>query len=205
MGEINYKQIFARKKAYEEQILKVCPSAKHEAGIYIMTREENGFKFGYIGQSVDILSRLVSHMEGTQQHIDKSIKAHKLYSKDNPTGYMIHCKYCDQSKLDELEMHYTKLFANNGYQLRNKTSGSQGKGKFGINDNKEGKGYHDGLHKGYDNARKDVAKLFEKHLDCVYKGNKEPTKHQIKAMAKFQEFITIEKEDKNDEDTKTEN
>lgn len=78
-------------------------------------------------------------------------------------------------------------YAMNGYQLRNATSGSQGKGKKDISDNPT-KGYLEGLHNGYQKAQKEIAHLFKLHLDCTTKKNP-PTKLQEKAMAKFEEFI----------------
>jgi hypothetical protein len=91
-------------------------------------------------------------------------------------------------KLAEAEQTHILDMANKGYQLRNKTSGSQGKGKQGIADNKAAKGYYDGLRQGYKNAQKDVAHLFEKHL--VYgKRSDKPNKIQENALAKFEDFL----------------
>lgn len=75
-----------------------------------------------------------------------------------------------------------------GYQ--HKTSGSQGKGKSGIADNKPSKGYYDGLAQGYKNAQKFVANLFDKHLVYGKKSDK-PNKNQEKALAKFEQFLQI--------------
>jgi hypothetical protein len=72
--------------------------------------------------------------------------------------------------------------------LRNKTTGSQGEGKRGLDNQKAPKGYHDGLAQGYLNARKYVANLFDKHLEYSQK-SKKPNKNQEKAMAKFKEFL----------------
>lgn len=83
--------------------------------------------------------------------------------------------------------------ANKGYQLRNKTSGGQGKGKQGIAENKAPKGYHDGLHQGHLNARKEVADLFDKHL-CVCTQSPAPNKNQLKALEKFKKFLNWREE-----------
>lgn len=70
---INYRQIKAIEKRNKERILSVCPDAPEMSGIYILIREENGFRFAYIGQAKNILSRLAQHLSG-YQHIDLSIK-----------------------------------------------------------------------------------------------------------------------------------
>lgn len=183
---MNYKQIKAIEKANKERILKLCPDARDESGIYFLIREENGFKFAYIGQSVKVLTRLAQHMTGFQ-HIDLSIKKHKLWSEDNLSGWKIGVKYFGRDQLDEMEQKYIKMYANAGYQLRNATSGSQGEGKKDIADNQT-KGYLEGLHNGYKKAQKEIAHLFDLHLDCATKKNP-PTKLQEKALAKFEEFI----------------
>ena len=86
---MNYKQIYAIKKANEERILKVCPNCPNTSGIYFLLREEDGFKYAYIGQAVRLRERLASHLSG-YQHIDLSIKKHGLWNEENPTGYRIH-------------------------------------------------------------------------------------------------------------------
>ena len=64
----------AKAKAIEQEnkkrLLKINPQLNDESGIYILTRkDENGFRFAYIGQAVHILSRLASHMAGYKQHM----------------------------------------------------------------------------------------------------------------------------------------
>ena len=73
-----------------------------------------------------------------------------------------------------------------GYILRNKTSGSQGTGKFDIEEAPR-KGYQEGLHNGYKKALKEVAHLFELHLN--YGVKKLGNKNQEKALKKFEEMI----------------
>lgn len=183
---MNFRQVKAIEAANKKRILEILPNVRDESGIYIMVREENGFKYAYIGQSVRVLTRLAEHLRG-YQHIDLSIKKHKLWSEDNPTGWRIGVLYCDKSQLDELEQKYIKMYANKGYQLRNKTTGSQGEGKRDISDAPT-KGYLEGLHNGYRKAQKEIAHLFKLHLD--YKTKKEtPTKLQLKAIEKFEKFI----------------
>lgn len=187
---MNYKQIYAIKKENEKRILKVCPNVPHRSGIYFLLREENGFKFGYIGQAVDLLRRLADHLAGFQ-HIDLSIKKHGLYSEDNPNGYKIHFLEFSKEQLNEKEMYYIRKYANAGYQLRNSTSGSQGEGKAGLDNAKQPRTYTEGLHNGYKNAQKEIKHLFDLHLDVIPKKNP-PTKLQEKALQKFKDFIEVE-------------
>ena len=183
---MNLRQIKAIEAENKKKILKLCPNARDACGIYFILREENGFKYAYIGQSVRVLTRLAEHLRG-YQHIDLSIKKHKLWSEDNPTGWRIFALYCERSELDFLEQKYIKMYADKGYQLRNATSGSQGEGKRDISDAPT-KGYLEGLHNGYRKAQKEIAHLFKLHLD--YKTKKEtPTKLQLKAVEKFEKFI----------------
>ncbi len=188
---MNYRQIKAIEKANKERILKVCPDVPDTSGIYILEREENGFKFAYVGQAKKLLTRLAGHLKGFQ-HIDLSLKKHGLWSENNPTGWAIIWFSVAEDKLDEREQEFIKIYANNGYQLRNKTSGSQGEGKRDIADEPT-KGYLEGLHNGYKKAQKEIAHLFKLHLVC---GTKKvpPTKLQEKAMQKFEDFINVEEE-----------
>lgn len=155
------------------------------SGIYILTREENGFKYAYIGQAKHILTRLAQHLNG-YQHIDLSLKKHGLKSEDNPNGYDMAFIRCEECKLDDQESYFIKQYANAGYQLRNKTSGGQDSSKRDIAENIT-KGYQQGLHNGYEKARKEIAKLFEKNLTFAMNGK--PNKLKEKALLKFQEFL----------------
>lgn len=195
MAYKNYAQIKAIEKKNMEKLLKVNPGLNNMSGIYFLTREdEDGFKYAYVGQAKDILRRLCGHLVG-YQHIDLSLKAHKLYDKEtNPYGWKVNYKTFPVSQLDEKEQYYIKQYALAGYQLRNKTSGSQGKGKKQIDEYKPHKGYRDGLKQGRKNASKEVAHLFEKHLDYVPK-DEPPNRYQKQAMEKFNEFLNEYKSD----------
>ena len=184
---MNYKQLYAIKKANKERILKVCPNCPETSGIYFLLREEDGFKFAYIGQSVNILQRLADHLQG-HQYIDLSIKKHGLWSEDNPTGWNINFLAFPKDQLDEMEQYYIKKYANAGYQLRNVTSGSQGQGKKGFDNSKPPKNYYDGLSQGYKNAQKEIRHLFDLHLEYTTK-KKPPTKLQQKAIKLFPFFV----------------
>lgn len=183
---MNYKQIYAIKKANEEKILQMCP-CPNTSGIYFLLREEDGFRYAYIGQAKHLLSRLAQHLSG-YQHIDLSIKKHGLWSKENLTGYKIHFLEYPECLLDEMEQEYIKRYANAGYQMRNATTGSQGKGKKGLGNAKQPKTYTEGVVQGEKNMAKRIKHLFDLHLD--YKPKKQPpTVNQQKALQKLQDIF----------------
>lgn len=184
---MNYRQLYAIKKANKERILKVCPNCPERSGIYFLLREESGFKFAYIGKAKTLLSRLADHLQGYTQHIDRSLKKHGLWSDENPTGWRINFLEFPESELNEKERYYIQKYANAGYQLRNIESGGN-LGKTDIGERKPAKKYFDGVEQGKKNAQKFVANLFDKHLDYHPKKNP-PTKLQEKAMQKFKDFL----------------
>lgn len=184
---MNYRQIKAIEAKNKQRILAVDSHIPETSGIYILHREENGFKYAYVGQAKHLLTRLAQHLSG-YQHIDLSLKKHGLFGKDNLSGYKIFIDNCGEDALNEKEQTWIKYMADKGYQLRNKTSGSQGEGKRGLDNQKPPKGYHDGLKQGYKNAQKYVANLFDKHLNYSKKSDK-PNKNQDKALEKFEEFL----------------
>lgn len=192
MAYKNYRQVKAIEYKNRERLLAVNPGLNNMSGIYFLTREDqDGFKFAYIGQAKDILQRLCSHLVG-YQHIDLSLKKHGLYSKDNPYGWRVNYKTFPVRQLDEKEQYYIKMYAQNGYQLRNKTSGSQGAGKRQIDEYKPNRGYRDGLKQGRRNASRDISHLFEKHLNYTTK-NDPPTRYQQMALDKFEMFLNEHK------------
>lgn len=184
---MNYRQLYAIKKANKERILKVCPNCPETSGIYFLLREEGGFKFAYIGKAKTLLSRLADHLQGYTQHIDRSLKKHGLWSDENPTGWRINFLEFPEGELNEKERYYIQKYANAGYQLRNIESGGN-LGKTDIGERKPAKKYFDGVEQGKKNAQKFVANLFEKHLDYKPKSDK-PNKNQEKAMQKFKDFL----------------
>lgn len=187
MVQTNYRQIFARKEEYKKKLKAFDPSLDNKSGIYIFTRFENGFKYAYIGQAKHLLDRLISHLEGYNQHIDKSLKKHKLWSKNNPTGWQICFFHCEENELNKYEQEYIQRYANAGYQLRNKTSGSQDGDKFGIADNKESKGYRDGITRGKTTTLAEVRTFFDKYLDFAIKGT--PNKIKVRKLQEFKELL----------------
>ena len=193
---MNLKQIKAREHANKQRILAICPGADEKAGIYVFRRHEDGFKFAYVGQAKHLLTRLAQHLAGHNQHIDLSLKKHGLYDKeDNPTGWVVEIHHCHELDLDQQEADAIKHFANQGYQMRNKTSGGQGVGKVGIADNKPTRGYRDGIARGRELIRREIAKYFEPYLTVVtnwewHTGDREKIpKSQAKALEKFKEFL----------------
>ena len=174
--------------AEEKKFVIIDKSIQDEPGIYVFHREQNGFKFAYVGQSVHCYTRIIEHLKGYEQHIDLSIRKYGMYSEQNPFGYKVEViEYCPPEELDEKELFYCRKYAGDGYQLRNTTSGSQGVGKFGINENKSSKGYREGVKYGYSKAQKEIKHLFDKHLDVTIKGKS--NKNKEKALQKFQEFL----------------
>ena len=183
-------------KQNKDRLLKINPKLNECSGIYFLLRtDENGFRYAYIGQAKQILTRLAGHLAGYQQHIDLSLKKHKLYSEDNPYGWRVEFLNFPESELDEKEKFYIKQYADAGYQLRNVSVGGQGseRGNGQIGERKASKGYRDGLVQGYKNASKEVAHLFDKHLNYSKKSEK-PNKNQDKAIEKFEDFLKFYEE-----------
>jgi hypothetical protein len=195
---LNYQSI-RQAKAIEQnnkkRLLEVNPKLDEESGIYFLTRtDENGFKYAYIGQAVHILTRLAQHLVG-YQHIDLSLKKHKLYSKSNPCGWKIGFLHFPKSELDKQEQHYIKAYADKGYQLRNKTSGSQGEGKAQIDDYKPSKGYRDGIQQGRKNLAKELSHIAEKHLKIEIREDKRCNKVSQKQYEKFMDLLKVGESD----------
>ena len=179
----------AIQKKNEKILLSVNPKLNNGSGIYFLTRsDENGINYFYIGQSLNCRQRMLSHMVG-YQHIDLSIKKRGWYSAENPYGWKVGMINYPAAELDKWEQYWILEYTKKGYQCRyNKTGGGQGEGKEKIGEFRPQKGYRDGLKQGYKNASRDVAALFDKHLDYKPK-NDPPNHHQLKAMEKFKEFL----------------
>ena len=193
MGK-SISEIKRMEQEIKQRLLLVNPKINEKSGIYFLTREdEQGIKYAYIGQAKHILSRLAQHMTG-YQHIDLSLKKHGLISNNNMCGWNVNFLNFPDELLDEKEQYYIKKYALGGYQLRNKTAGGQGSGKKQIDDYRPGKTYRQGVEQGMKNASRDVAKLFEKHLNVSAKSNP-PTVNQMKAMDKFEKFLELSKDD----------
>lgn len=188
----NPRQRYAIESKNRKRLLEVNPSLTDESGIYFLTRtDENGFRYAYIGQAVHILQRLVQHLVG-YQHIDLSLKKHNLYSIENPYGWKIGFMNFPVSQLDEKEQYYIKMYADNGYQLRNKTSGSQGEGKAQIDEYRPQKGYRDGLKQGKINLARELSNIAEKHLRIELREDKQGNKVSERQLDKFMELINVD-------------
>lgn len=145
--------------------LRFNPNIPDSSGIYILTRvDEAGIRYAYIGQAKHILTRLAQHL--TQyQHIDLSLKKHKLYSETNPYGWNVDWFMTLEEEMNDYERKFIREYAEKGYQLRNKTDGGQDAGKSGIDDNKPSKGYYDGVAYGRQQMLKEIKEYFDKYLE----------------------------------------
>lgn len=192
MAHRNLRQIKAIEDSNKKRLLAVNADLTEDSGIYFLTRtDEYGIKYAYVGQAKQLLTRLAQHLVG-YQHIDLSLKKHGLYSFRNLFGWKVSFMCCQVSELDEKEQHYIEQYAKSAYQLRNKKLGGQCQGNTQIDEYKPAKGYRDGLAQGYRNASRDVANLFDKHLNYSKKSDK-PNKNQDKAIEKFETFLAAHK------------
>ena len=194
---MNYQNI-ARAKTIEQEnkkrLLKLNPKLNDKSGIYFLLREdENGFKFAYVGQAKSVLQRLASHLAGYEQHIDLSLRKHKLYSEDNPYGWRVEFLNFPESQLDEKEKYYIKLYADNGYQLRNVSIGGQGvnRDSGSIGERKAPKGYLQGIQQGRKNLARELSNIAEKHLKIELREDKANNKVSQKQYEKFMDLLKV--------------
>lgn len=195
---MNYQNI-ARAKTIEQEnkkrLLKLNPKLNDKSGIYFLLREdENGFKFAYVGQAKSVLQRLASHLVGYEQHIDLSLRKHKLYDKEkNPYGWRVEFLNFPESQLDEKEKYYIKLYAGKGYQLRNVSIGGQGgnRDSGSIGERKAPKGYLQGIQQGRKNLARELSNIAEKHLKIELRADKANNKVSQKQYEKFKELLKV--------------
>ena len=193
---MSYQNI-ARAKAIEQEnkkrLLKLNPKLNDRSGIYFLLREdENGFKYAYVGQALHILSRLASHLVGYEQHIDLSLRKHKLYNKEkNPYGWRVEFLNFPESQLDEKEKYYIKLYADKGYQLRNVSLGGQGENRASgsIGERKAPKGYMQGVQQGKKVLARELSSIAEKHLKIELREDKVNNKVSQKQFEKFNQLL----------------
>lgn len=192
---MNYKN-FRKAKAIEQtnrkRLLKLNPKLNDKSGIYFLLREdEDGFRYAYVGQAKSILQRLCSHLVGHKQHIDLSLRKHKLWEKDNPYGWKVEFLNFPESELDEKEKYYIKKYANAGYQLRNVSLGGQGSERSSgqINEQKPTKGYRDGISQGKIVLARELSHIIDTHLVVSIKPEKQNNKVSIKAFEKFKYLL----------------
>lgn len=189
---MNNRQNIAKAKAIErknkERLLKVNPSLNDESGIYFLTRtDELGIRHAYVGQALHILTRLCQHLVNFQ-YIDNSIKAHGLYSEDNPYGYKINFLNFPKSELDEKERHYITQYSLQGYQMKNRDTGG-GKGKSELGERKAPKGYYDGIKQGRKSLAKEIKHIIDTHLTVTIQKGKEGNKISLRALEKFWQIL----------------
>ncbi len=193
---MSYQNI-ARAKAIEQEnkkrLLKLNPKLNDKSGIYFLLREdENGFKYAYVGQAVHTLSRLASHLVGYEQHIDLSLRKHKLYDKEkSPYGWRVEFLNFPESQLDEKEKYYIKLYADKGYQLRNVSLGGQGENRASgsIGERKPPKGYMQGIQQGKKVLARELSSIAEKHLKIELRADKANNKVSQKQYEKFMDLL----------------
>ena len=189
----NIAKVKAIEKQNKERLLKVNPKLNERSGIYFLLRtDENGFRFAYIGQAVKILTRLASHMTGYEQHIDLSLRKHKLYDEQkNPHGWRVEFLNFPISELDEKEKYYIKLYADKGYQLRNVSLGGQGENRSSgsIGERKPPKGYMQGIQQGKKVLARELSNIAEKHLKIEIRDDKKNNKVSQKQFEKFKELM----------------
>lgn len=194
---MNRHEYIAKAKAVEKQnkkrLLAVNPKLNERSGIYFLLRtDENGFRYAYIGQATkSVLQRLASHLSGYKQHIDKSLKAHGLYSEDNHYGWRVEFLNFPISELDEKEKYYIKLYADKGYQLRNVSVGGQGSERDSgqIGERKPPKGYFQGILQGKRVLARELSSIAKKHLRIEIREDKKNNKVSQKQFEKFMYLI----------------
>lgn len=183
------KQRFAILNDKKRIIKNLYPEITNESGIYCFYRtNEDGVDCCYIGQAKNLLNRTAQHLMGRQQHIDKSLYVHKLYSEDNKTGWKLTVlQKCGLDELDRWEQCYIKFYSNTeNVNVYNVTGGGQRDKKADINERQQTKlkSYKNGKNLGYDQAKDYVKVMFEKYLDCGIKGKTNKIKER-----KLKEFI----------------
>lgn len=187
----NIAKVKAIEKKNEKRLLALNPDLDNGSGIYFLTRvdTETGIKYSYVGQAVRIKQRMLQHMVG-YQHIDLSIRKHGLYSEVNPDGWMLNFLHFPKEQLNKKERYYITLYAQKGYQSRNKDTGG-GAGKQELGERKASKGYYDGLAQGRINLAREIKHIIDKHLIVSLKPEKQNNKISIKAFEKFNELLKV--------------
>lgn len=185
----NFRKAKAIEKKNKEILKKHNRFLNERSGIYFLTRvDEVGIKYAYIGQAKHILTRLAQHLSG-YQHIDLSLKKRGLWSKENPYGWNTSFAEYPEDLLDEMEKRFIKAYAENGFQLLNKTAGGQGEGKVKIAEFKASRGYRDGLRQGKLALARDLNHIIDKHLTIELKEAKKGNKTSQKALEKFMSLL----------------
>lgn len=178
---------WVKKKLLAQKALHGVVPTTNGAGIYLWERtDEHGVTWFYVGQAKNIYERQLSHYNGFER-LDLSLRKRGFKSEQNPCGWRFEVLcLCDEAFLDVNETKFILEYMAQGKQSYNKTFGSQGEGKEVIQ-RKPPKGYKDGLHQGYENARRDVRKMFAKKLTFAIDGAS--SKNKEKAYERFAQFL----------------
>ena len=88
-----------------------------------------------------------------------------------------------------MKQYYKEKYLENGYRLKNKTSGSQGVGKVKITDFKPAKGYHDGIKAGKKALARELYHIIDTHLTVGLKPEKQNNKVSQRAFEKFKGLL----------------
>ena len=194
---MNYKQLYAIKKKRKEQIQKLNPHIIDASGIYVFYRTKEDGKLGvYVGQATkSMLERCANHLDGYKSknpsHIDKSLKAHGLFSDENPFGWKIgvYC-YCSANVCNQLEKQAIELYRKKeNCERYNVTIGGQDEGKVDFQERSQEKlkRYKNGKAQAKKEILENVRTFFEKYLDFVIKGK--PNKIKERKFKEFEEMI----------------
>lgn len=192
---VNYRQLFSVQNEIAKVIKQACPQIDNESGIYFLIREdtEKNEKYAYIGKGVDLLRRMVSHVQGYEQQIDKSLKKRGFYHPtENWGGWKLNVLHFREFQLDEKEAYYIDKYRNAGYIMYNVESGGT-IGKTMINERKGPKTYTEGLSNGRYKAIGEVKEYFDKYLD--YQIKPPITKIKERKITQFGELLNSNKKD----------
>jgi hypothetical protein len=154
---------------------------------------ENNEKCVYIGQSVDILRRCCEHLsvKAKEQHIDKSLAKHGLWSETNQIGWRVKVlALCDKNELDKAETMFIDRYLKSGeFKVYNVTGGGQlDKSKdIGERQQTKLKSYKNGKNLGAEKVKEQIRIYFEKYLDVIIKGK--TTKIKERKLKEFIKFI----------------
>ena len=188
----NYAKLFVTKKDVEEQLKLACPNLQHKSGIYFYTREklEQGGGFAcYIGKSVDVAERCISHQISWQQEIDISLKSRRYYGNYHLNGWNLHVLYFPTELLHDNERYYINLYKSQNYEMLNIESGGT-TGKEIIGKRKPAKTYTDGVKQGKKKIFEKVKLYFNKYLSFAIK----PPINKVKErkLREFKEWLEVQ-------------
>lgn len=189
--DINYKKLFSVQKDIERRLRLYCPDIDHKSGIYFLIRHDEEGGHAYIGKSVDVLNRMVSHTQSKQQRIDGSLKKRGYYTEDNKLGWKLGVIYFPEEELDGKEQFYIEKYKSAGYEMYNIESGGTN-GKEIIGDRQAPKGYRDGIEQGKKSLRRELNKIINKYLIISLKVD---NKLSHKMLEKFWKLLEKSSED----------